>query len=139
VSFALSLADMAAGMARLAASADPAARAVVRAMCHHPDLVAGRGRLCTSLMRAYPGRLVVKVGAEGVYVAGLVESGLGAALKVEDGHGRASMVAIAAVLDQLGLEPTLAETLPDAVALPIRNTRGETVGQIRACGALAHV
>src|SRR4029077_1260656 len=45
----------------------PSAFRVVQAMMRHPDLIAGEGRPCTEMMRAHPGRVIVKVGAEGVY------------------------------------------------------------------------
>jgi L-asparaginase II len=60
---------------------------IVMAMLHHPELVAGEGRPCTEMMRAHPGRVVTKVGAEGVYSALLVREGLGVALKVEVARG----------------------------------------------------
>src|SRR5882762_9315650 len=50
---------------------------VLEAMLHHPDLVAGEGRPCTEMMRAHPGRVVAKVGAEGVYGALLTRERLG--------------------------------------------------------------
>src|SRR5439155_25242495 len=50
---------------------------VVEAMLRHPELIAGEGRPCTVLMRAHPGRVITKVGAEGVYCALLVREGLG--------------------------------------------------------------
>src|SRR6266705_4193779 len=40
---------------------------IVEAMLKHPDLIAGSGRPCTDMMRAHPGRVITKVGAEGVY------------------------------------------------------------------------
>ncbi len=105
---------------------------VVEAMLHHPDLVAGEGRPCTELMRAHPGRVVVKVGAEGVYCALVLPDVLGVALKVTDGHTVASALALAAVLEQLGLRPQ-----PAALqARPVVNTRGETVGELRVNGGL---
>src|SRR6266404_2967976 len=39
---------------------------VVQSMLRHPDLIAGEGRPCTEMMRAHPGRVIAKVGAEGV-------------------------------------------------------------------------
>src|SRR3989442_7139766 len=39
------------------------------AMLRYPELIAGEGRPCTDLMRAHPGRVIAKVGAEGVYCA----------------------------------------------------------------------
>jgi L-asparaginase II len=105
---------------------------IVEAMLGHPELIAGERRPCTDMMRAHPGRVITKVGAEGVYCALLVERRLGVALKVEDGHGPAAALALAAVLDQLGLRPqpgTLVER-------PNFNTRGERVGELRVFGAL---
>src|SRR5467141_2304528 len=106
--------------------------AIIEAMLHHPDLVAGEGRPCTELMRAHPGRVVTKVGAEGVYSALLVRESLGVALKVEDGHSVASALAIASVLAELGLKPQPASLLTK----PITNSRGETVGEMRVNGGL---
>src|SRR5437016_613387 len=63
---------------------------IVEAMLRHPELIAGSGRPCTDLMRAHPGRVLAKVGAEGVYCALLVRDGLGVALKVADGQDRKS-------------------------------------------------
>src|SRR3989441_2863279 len=84
----------------------PAPRSrVIEAMLRHPDLIAGEGRPCTELMRAHPGRVVVKVGAEGVYCGLLTQEGQGIALKVEDGHTIAAALAMAAVPAELGLRP----------------------------------
>jgi len=109
----------------------PASR-VVESMLRHPDLIAGEGRPCTELMRAHPGRVIAKVGAEGVYCALLTQQGLGVALKVTDGHAIASALAIAAVLEELGLRPRP----PSLTARPSVNTRGETVGELRVKGGL---
>ena len=146
--FALPLRNMALAWARLgnskvemrSAKSEPtdqlrishSAFRIVEAMLHHPELVAGAGRPCTEMMRAHPGRVVAKVGAEGVYSALLVREGLGVALKVEDGHSVASAIAIAAVLQELGLKPQPASLLKK----PITNSRGETVGEMRVFGGL---
>jgi L-asparaginase II len=105
---------------------------VVQAMLRHPDLIAGEGRPCTDLMRAHPGRVIAKVGAEGVYCALLVQEQLGVALKVQDGHGVAAALAVAAVLEELGLRPRP----PSLAARPNVNTRGEIVGELRVNGGL---
>ena len=106
---------------------------ILEAMTLHPELIAGEGRPCTEMMRAHPGRVVTKVGAEGVYSALLVREGLGVALKVEDGHSVASVLAIAAVLAELGLKPQPASLLRRTIT----NSRGETVGEMRVSGGLA--
>jgi L-asparaginase II len=123
--FALPLRNMALAYTRLDGP-------ILEAMTIHPELVAGEGRPCTDMMRAHPGRVVVKVGAEGVYSALLVREGLGVALKVEDGHSVASALAIAAVLQELGLKPQPATLLKK----PISNSRGELVGEMRINGGL---
>jgi L-asparaginase II len=84
-------------------------------------------------MRAHPGRVVAKVGAEGVYSASLIREGLGVTLKVEDGQNLASALAIASVLAELGLKPQPASLLKK----PITNSRGETVGEMRVNGGLS--
>jgi L-asparaginase II len=106
---------------------------ILEAMTLHPELIAGEGRPCTEIMRAHPGRVVAKVGAEGVYSALLIREGLGVTLKVEDGHSVASALAIASVLAELGLRPQPAALLKK----PITNSRGETVGEMRVNGGLA--
>ena len=144
--FALPLRNMALAYARLGTRAtgngtrndshvsrfsSPVSR-ILEAMMLHPELIAGEQRPCTELMRAHPGRVVTKVGAEGVYSALLVREGLGVSLKVEDGHSLASALAIAAVLTELGLKPQPASLLKK----PITNSRGETVGEMRVNGGL---
>jgi L-asparaginase II len=105
-------------------------------MTRHPDLVAGRHRLGTELMQRYPGEIVAKVGADGVYGVMLSRRGLGVAIKVEDGHARATMVALIAVLDQLGLTPLPSQVLPRFARFPILNTRGIEVGMLGPAGSL---
>jgi len=136
VTFAVPVRALAAAFARLGAAGDAAAQRVVAAMTGRPDLVAGRGRPCTALMQAYPGGLLAKVGAEGVYGATLLGRGLGIGLKVEDGHTWAAVVALWSVLDQLGLDPPPSERLPRFASLPIRNSRGTVVGTLRAAGTI---
>jgi len=52
------------------------------AVLSHPELIAGSDRLCTKIIKKSNGRLIVKVGAEGVYTAMLLDKGLGMALKI---------------------------------------------------------
>src|SRR3954467_2685073 len=123
--FALPLRNMALAYTRLDGP-------ILEAMAHHPELIAGQERPCTEMMRAHPGRVVTKVGAEGVYSALLIREGLGVSLKVEDGHSVASALAVAAVLAELGLKPQPASLLTKAIT----NSRGEAVGEMRVNGGL---
>jgi L-asparaginase II len=131
--FGVPLARMAASVARLARAAqvEGAPRRVVEAMVSHPAMVAGTNRLCTDLMERAGERVFAKLGAEGVYVAGLRGSGLGVALKVEDGAWRAVEVALLSVLTQLGvLDDADLDVLQEYVRPRIRNTRGDEVGRL---------
>lgn len=111
-----------------------AAERILRAMTAHPELVAGTGRPCTLLMRQNRA-IAVKTGAEGVYVAILPDLGLGVALKIDDGAGRASETAMAALLIALGAlkDEGAAASLAHA---PVLNTRKVQVGVRRAPAGL---
>ena len=107
--FATTVKGLARAMARMAdpsglgSARENAARALVSAMREHPLLVAGEGRACSELMVAMNGKVAIKTGAEGVYIAILPEQGLGVALKIEDGATRGSEAAMAAILVRLGV------------------------------------
>ncbi len=139
----LPLSAMALAYARLGSSDDSPAVRIRDAMMGHPGLVAGGGRLCTDLMAAYPGLVLAKVGADGIYGAALPAARLGIALKVEDGDMRSARPALLAVLRQLaerGMASLPGADWPAAVAhhaeLPTINTRGEVTGVLRAAGTL---
>ena len=119
--FALTLERMAHAFARLPEL--DGGPAVMQAMRAYPDLIRGPGAADTELMRSHPG-WVAKGGAEAL-VCAVSPDGLGVALKVEDGSVRAVRSALAAFLGRLGLDP--GELADD----PVRNSRGETVGEIR--------
>ena len=142
--FGVSLAAMALSYARLV---DPpagsewggAAREVVAAMIAHPEMVGGTaGRLDTDLMNALPGRIVSKVGAEGVQLLGLLPTsrhphGIGIAIKIEDGDiRRARDPVVIEVLRQLGVIETAALAQLDRYAhSTISNHRQLVVGEVR--------
>jgi L-asparaginase II len=133
--FVLPLEALALAFARLAGAArdagSPAAR-VLGAMRAHPFVVAGTNRLCTELGRATAGRIVAKVGAEGVYGAAVLDRGWGIALKARDGARRAAEMALMGLLEAAGLL-TAEEAGPlEPWRRPVlRNTRGDRVGMIR--------
>jgi L-asparaginase II len=112
-----------------------AARRIVNAMMKHPELIAGTGRADTMLMRAAVGRAATKAGAEGFFAAIVPEAGLGIAVKIDDGAGRAAETVIAALLDKLGLLPNLTPARA-LVRAPVLNTRNEAVGERRPSASL---
>jgi L-asparaginase II len=110
------------------------------AMNARPELVGGTvERFDTEVMRAGRGCLVSKIGAEGVYTAGVLPcerwpKGLGLAFKIEDGEDRRARSTIAIeALRQLGvLDEDASKTLSPYESFTIQNHRGEKVGQIQA-------
>lgn len=138
VCFGVPLTAMARAYARLGQSSDPHAMAVARAMTGQPELIGGEERLCTELMRAYPADVIAKVGASGIYCAALPQSGLGVALKVDDGDWQAAEVALLHVLDAVATWAEPPSQRLRAFAEPaLRNTRGVVVGSVRGAGGLA--
>ena len=135
--FACTLHGMARAMASFAAAPARSAQGQLRsAMALHPELVAGEGRACTRLMRAAGGKVAVKTGAEGYFVAILPEQKLGVALKINDGTTRASECAIAQILVKLGaLDPNHPEALAYTNGV-IKNWDGLETGYLRAAPAL---
>jgi L-asparaginase II len=132
---------MARAWAGLGSSTDPAMKTIREAMIEAPEMVAGPDRLDTMLMQAWPGRVVVKVGAEGVYGAALPASGLGLALKVADGDTKSAGIALLYLLRQLTgrltNENPFASGFEEWVDPVIRNTRGEPVGGLTVSGELS--
>ena len=113
---------------------------IVKAMTTYPELIGGtKDRLDTEIMRAAPGAIVSKVGAEGVYTAGILPcedwpQGVGLALKIEDGDDRRARPTV--VIESLRQLGALSDKALDHVSryafFPVHNRRGDLVGEIRA-------
>lgn len=86
------------------------------------EYVGGSESFCTQVMTETEGRVLAKVGAEGVYGAWIPATNTGIAIKCEDGNGRASQAALAAVLRVLGHPLGFYSPL-------VRRWGGEVVGQ----------
>lgn len=108
-----------------------AARRLVEAMMAYPELVTGEGRACTDLMRAMGGKVALKGGAEGAYVAILPEQGLGVALKIRDGASRGSECAIAAIMVSLGALNANDPVLDKWMTVKQRNFDGLETGYLQ--------
>jgi L-asparaginase II len=135
VAFAMPLENMARAWSRLARAVrdnDELPSRIVHAMTTRPFLVGGTDRFDTVLMEETRGRVVAKIGAEGVHCVGIPERGIGFAVKVDDGAQRAQFPAALRVLQLLDVLPaTLPSRLDEFLRRPIRNTRGEVVGEVR--------
>ena len=150
VTFGIPLGGLALAFARLADPSgvrDPDLRAALLrirdAMMAHPELVGGERRnLDTSLMRAAPGAVLAKGGAEGLQAVGIVAGeARGVAIKVEDGDAvhRARNASTVAVLRELGVldEAAVEGRLAEFASPSILDPRGEASGQVRPAFALA--
>ncbi len=141
---AIPLGNIAVAMAKLADPSElaparaEAAKRICRAMATAPHMVAGTGRFCTEVIEVTGGDAIVKTGAEGVFCGALPTLGLGIALKIHDGATRAAEVAMAAILQRLGiLDQARSARLADRLKVPLRNCNGIHVGDIRATQAMA--
>uniref|UniRef100_UPI003BAD0CB4 asparaginase n=1 Tax=Stappia sp. TaxID=1870903 RepID=UPI003BAD0CB4 len=111
--------------------ADATAR-LYDACVQNPLMVAGTGRFCTDVMSALDGRVFVKTGAEGVFIASIPEKGVGVALKCEDGATRAAEAMMAAVIEALiSLNDTEREALEPWLSNELVNWNGRHVGAVR--------
>jgi len=103
--------------------------AMTRVNAALPDrsfLVSGTGRAEFVLAGHASEPMILKGGAEGVFMGGLPERGLGVALKAHDGSARAADQALSAILHMLGVIPT-----PVEVCGGLKNRAGTPVGSIR--------
>ena len=109
---------------------------IVAAMIKYPELIGGSERLDTKLMQAAHGRVISKVGADGVWLCGVLPcekwpTGLGIALKIADGDDyRARPVVAVEILRQLGV--LTSDDLADLSAMPVKNRRGDVVGRVES-------
>jgi L-asparaginase II len=123
--WAVSLTGLARAFGRLSTSTDAAETRAAAAIRAHPEYVSGTRRDELALHRGLPG-VVAKAGAESVYAVGLPD-GRGVALKIDDGSARGRAVAMAGVLQRLGL---VADVLEAQAHVPVLGG-GRPVGEVR--------
>jgi L-asparaginase II len=114
-----------------------AARRLLAACAAQPWYLAGTGRFCTTMLERLKGRVLTKIGAEGVLVAALPELGLGIAIKCDDGAGRAAEVIMATLIARL-LPLSAAEevALLPHIRPPIKNCNDVQIGALRPTSVL---
>jgi len=115
------------------------ARRICAALRAKPEMIAGTKRIDTDLIRATDGRIVSKVGAEGLWCVGVSGADLGVAVKCEDGTAAAAYWVGLAVLRALGaLDATEWERLAPHHDLVRRNHRKTEVGmcEVRLPGGI---
>jgi len=140
---ACSVTGLARAMAKFAAATESgnvrnrAMARLTRAMASHPHLVAGETRACTELMRAMEGRVAVKTGAEAVFVAIVPETGMGVAVKIEDGGTRAAEATITQILIGMRVLDPNHRVARQYTYGPIRNRRNMETGYLKPVEGLA--
>lgn len=138
--FAMPLAAMARSFANLVLpkkfneKTQKACSRIVSALINFPELIGGTDRLDTVLMQAAPGKIISKVGAEGVWLCAVLPgeqypTGLSIAVKIEDGNDyRARPVVAVETLRHFGI--LAGDKLPELSPLHLTNRRGDAVGLV---------
>lgn len=116
-----------------------ACKRIIAAQVKFPEYVGGSVRHDTKIMRALSGKLICKVGAEGVWCATVLPSekwktGLGIALKIEDGDDNRARPAVAIeLLRRLGImDESAEETLGEYSPMILKNRKDIVVGKVVA-------
>lgn len=141
--FAAPLRAFAHGFARMATGTGlppdyaKAAQRLFDAATSHPHLVAGTGHADTQIMAAFGGRVMQKIGAEGVQCGAIRDKGWGYAIKCDDGNAAASQAMLAGLLLAIA-EPDAAQkaVLAQFASQTIKNVRGADVGTLRVTAAV---
>ncbi|MDF5713990.1 MAG: asparaginase [Rhizonema sp. NSF051] len=129
--YLMQLGQMASLYARLASRSNLDLERIVRAMTHHPVMVAGVGEFDTELMRLCPTEVLSKAGAEGVQCISRLGEGMGLAIKVMDGAKRAKYAVAIHLLQQLGwISPSDAEVLSEKFMNLGKYKRLEVIGEL---------
>lgn len=114
---------------------------IYNAMSQYPEMVAGDGRFCTILMKAYQGALIGKIGADGCYGIGIRESedtrrigaegSVGIMVKIEDGNIEVLYAVVCEVLERLDIGSKEQRGQLDAFRQSERyNTAGVAIGSL---------
>ena len=129
--YLMQLGQMASLYARLASRSNLDIERIVRAMTHHPVMVAGEGEFDTELMRLSSSDVLSKAGAEGVQCISRLGQGMGLAIKVMDGAKRAKYAVAIHLLQQLGwISPSVAEVMSEKFMNLGKYKRLEVIGEL---------
>lgn len=114
---------------------------IYQAMTRYPEMVAGDGRYCTVLMRAFEGSVVGKLGADACYGLGVrasegtrrlgADGAIGIAVKVEDGNIDVVYMIVSEILCRLQIgTPEQRELLSSFHRPPMLNTQNVEIGHV---------
>jgi L-asparaginase II len=128
----VTLEALARGWSTLMVDAAGSGARIRSAIASHPWNLAGTGRFDTAIIEVTGGRVISKVGADGMHVAMALDAGLVIATKAVDGSRIAAEEGLVHLLTQNGaLTGDDAERLPRA---SVRDDAGRVVGAIKVRG-----
>lgn len=139
--YTMSLAAMARGMAALSGPEVTwhnyhwATEKIRNAMIREPHYFSGKGQFCTEIITHTKGRVLIKTGAEGMCCLLLPQTGMGIALKAQDGGLRAVEAASLWLLGQLSpWSDDESARLGKLISPVLRNWSGLEVGKVIVTG-----
>jgi L-asparaginase II len=103
------------------------------AMCLHPELVSGDGEIDTCIMQLTGGKVVAKLGAEGLLCMAVPGHEMGVAISAMDGSERGLGPAAVSLLEQLQLvDNAVLYQLRSELCPPVKTFTGKHAGDTRA-------
>jgi L-asparaginase II len=109
-------------------------RKIFNAMTAYPEIISGTGGFCTALIGCTAGKLIGKVGADGIYCVGVKGKGIGLAVKIEDGNMNPLSTVVIEILSNLGvLSETEKKKLEKFHIKDVKNDRQIIVGVQKPC------
>jgi L-asparaginase II len=117
-----------------------ACKSMVDAIVAYPEMIAGKKRYCSDLMKLSEGKLIGKTGADGVYSIGIRELNMGICIKVDDGKMGPQYNVAQAMIEKLGiLSETSIKILHHYVDHENKNFGGLVTGETRVSNVLSQV
>lgn len=142
---ALPLYNIAKGFARFANPSrlpenfQRATETIFQAMVNNPEMISGTDGFCSDLLRHTHGKLIGKVGAEGVYCVGIKDRDLGFAVKIESGSMAVLPPVVIRVLTELNiLDEDERQALDNYAVMDNRNDVGLVVGKMSPLFSIFH-
>lgn len=102
---------------------------IQKAMTSYPRMINGDKEFCTDLITLSEGKVIGKVGAEGIYCVSIPEMQLGICIKISDGNERGVYPVTTHILSELGvLNKQAMDKLKVWAYPPVKNHKGLVVG-----------
>ncbi len=104
---------------------------VQKAMIAYPRMISGDKTFSTDLCSMTKGRVIGKIGTEGIYCMAIPEKRMGVCIDLKDGHPWACFPIAVRALEELEvLDPTTVRKLSKWALPPLEDDKGEPVGYL---------